>query len=250
MRFFYVFLFMIFTFMVSCDPENTTNSNASTPEMSIQFLPIINNTNIKQGQYYSFLNGDSILISRLDFYVQHTEIFNKSQNKKSNFDTVILVSLNNSENKILMRKSDMPTTIDSIQFLCGLDDFTNAMDPNKYANNHPLSSWKNMYWTWSSKYRFIVFEGSIKSPSGSISNFSYHTGLNYKYFGSLPLSITLNTSNPKTYSLKLDIKKIFYPSEARKIDYSAGELQAHADPSDLTLTDKFAKNFAAAFSFE
>jgi hypothetical protein len=144
----------------------------------------------------------------------------------------------------------LPTTIDSISFLCGLGDLTNSLDPNNYPETHPLSSYKNMYWTMGSKYRFVLLEVILKLRSGSLIPYSFHTGLNYRYTANIPVSITLNVSNPILYKLNLNIDKVFYPSLGILLDYKNNETQAHGDAADGPLTDKVALNFSRAFSLE
>lgn len=67
-----------------------------------------------------------------------------------------------------------------IRFRVGLDSLTNHSDPAKYAENHSLSTFKNMHWTWKSGYKFTVLEGKVDaSATGGqqpTTAFSYHTG--------------------------------------------------------------------------
>lgn len=245
----YVFVLLALSIAFSCSDKTSEVCSQKNPEISIKVSSLVNEKELKLNQFMSFNGQDSILVSRLDFYIQHCELINKA-NKKSNMDTALLFSLNNSQNIMYKKDTSIPTTIDTIKFLCGLDDFVNGGNPNNYPSEHPLSSWKNMYWTSWSKYRFIVFEGKIKKASGELISYSYHTGLTYKNYGKIPVNISLCVNNSKTYNLKLNIEKIFSPSTGNPILYNTGETQAHADLQDAELTAKFANNFAQAFSFE
>lgn len=237
-------------FLVSCDPKETSCNNSGTgQEISLEVKPKIGGAEAKINQYYPLKNGDSILFSRLDFYMQ-TVGFKDKCGKSAKLDTVFLFSTKNVSNKLFFKSNALPMSIDSISFLCGLGDMTNSLDPNNYPEAHPLSSWKNMYWTMGSKYRFVVLEGNIKTSTGTMIPYSFHTGLTYKYTSNLPVSIILDVNNPKTYSLNLNIEKIFYPSQGSNIDYKNSETQAHGDASDGPLTDKVALNFSRAFSLE
>jgi hypothetical protein len=236
--------------LISCDPKDPGNTNSGTAqEISLEVKPKINGTQAQVNQYYHLKNGDSILFSRLDFYMQNIGFKDKS-GKSSKLDTVFLFSAKNTSNKLFYKSTSLPTTIDTITYLCGLGDLTNSLDPNSYPESHPLSSWKNMYWTMGSKYRFIVIEGNIKTSNGTMIPYSFHTGLTYKYQTNLPVSIVLDVNNPKAYSLNLNIEKIFYPSLGSNVDYTNSETQAHGDAADGPLTDKVALNFSRAFSLE
>lgn len=67
-----------------------------------------------------------------------------------------------------------------MRFRVGLDSLTNHGDPAKYTESHPLSTFKNMHWTWKSGYKFTVMEGKVDaSATGGqqpATAFSYHTG--------------------------------------------------------------------------
>lgn len=235
--------------LVSCKDDPTATNSGTAQEISLEVKPKISGAEAKINQYYPLKNGDSILFSRLDFYMQTIGFKDKSGNSVK-LDTAFLFSTKNVSNKILFKSSSLPTNIESISFLCGLGDLTNSLDPNGYPESHPLSSWKNMYWTMGSKYRFVVLEGNIKTSTGTMIPYSFHTGLTYKYAANLPVSIILDVNNPKVYSLNLNIEKIFYPSQGSNVDYKNSETQAHGDAADGPLTDKVALNFSRAFSLE
>lgn len=235
--------------MLSCDPKDSSTSSGNAQEINLQMLPKVNGVEAKINQYYHLKNGDSILCSRLDFFMQGISFKDKS-GKEAKLDTVFLYSNKNSANKLSFKSSSLPTTIDTISFLCGLGDLTNSLDPNSYPEAHPLSSWKNMYWTMGSKYRFIVIEGNIKTAAGNLIPYSFHTGLTYKYTAKIPANIILNVSSSNQYTLNMNIDKLFYPTSEIQIDYKNSETQAHGDASDGPLTDKVALNFSKAFSIE
>lgn len=246
----FVFFTAILGFLVSCTSKDPAPNNSGTAqEISMEVKPQINGTQAKVNQYFHLKNGDSILISRLDFYMQSIGFKDKT-GKSAKLDTVFLFSTKNVSNKLVFKSASLPTNIDTITYLCGLGDLTNSLDPNNYPEAHPLSSWKNMYWTMGSKYRFVVIEGNIKTNAGNVIPYSFHTGLTYKYQANLPVSIVLDVNNPKTYGLHLNIEKIFYPTVGSNVDYKNSETQAHGDALDGPLTDKVALNFSKAFSLE
>jgi len=243
-----IFVSMGLFFSCSSDNNNGSNTNSSR-EFRVSIHPKVNENTAQVNRYYHLKNGDSIYFSRLDFYIQTLSLKDRNKNM-AKLDTVFLFSNNNLENKLVLKSSSLPSNIDTVNFLCGLGDLTNSLDPIKFEADHPLSSYKNMYWTMGSKYRFIVFEGMIKASTGQLIPFSYHTGLGYKYFANFPVNITLDINNPKTYTLSLHLDRIFYPLKGTIIDYKNSETQAHGDASDGPLTDKVALNFANAFSLE
>jgi len=246
----YLIVASFFLFLYSCGDSNSGNTSQETQSFALKFQVKANGQPVGLGKYYLLKGADSILFSRLDFYVQHTTLLPKS-GSSFDMDTVMLYSFSNTENTVYKKSTSIPLNIDTVKFLLGLDEMTNSGDPNRFEQSHPLSSWKNMHWTWSSGYRFAVFEAKIKKADGTEIPVSYHPGLIYRNFSINPITIVVNPNTPKTYNAVLNVEKIFFPSiAANEIKYAQGETQAHADPSDIELTDKFAKNFAAAFTVE
>jgi hypothetical protein len=242
-----LFFITVMCFLLnSCVDSTSPNNNAATIELDVKFNPIINGTTVSLGKYYALKGTDSILIERLDFYVNQFGL-KSSQEFKS--DSVFLCSLSNNSKTFGFKSNSIPSNIDTALFFLGLNDFVNHADPNKYPPTHSLSSYQNMSWTWASGYRYIVFEGKIKTSTGLLS-YSFHTGLAYKNFARIAVNKTLNSSVKNELNLALNIDKIFYPASGANVWYKNGELQAHADALDAELTDKVAKNFAKSFSIQ
>ena len=62
-------------------------------------------------------------------------------------------------------------TYDALRFGMGLPPAINTdIDPASYANSHPLSvpGSAGMFWTWSSGYVFVKYEGKFATESGAI----------------------------------------------------------------------------------
>ncbi|MGY6562132.1 MAG: MbnP family protein [Luteibaculaceae bacterium] len=66
--------------------------------------------------------------------------------------------------------------------LNGSPDPDNEFNLAKFPREHPLSSFRNMYWTWATAYRFVIFEGrsNAENPSNSqlLTNLVFHPGTN------------------------------------------------------------------------
>jgi hypothetical protein len=236
-----------FVILYGCNDSSQQNTVKQSAEVTINLLTKSNGALVKLGTYYLLANGDSIVINRLDYYISGMSAKQSGSSKR--IDSILLYSLANLSNSIYHKSDSIPLTIDSLSFLCGVDSATNASNPNSFNLTHPLSGSKNMYWVSWSKYRYIVFEGNIKSPSQDYP-FSFHTGLNYKYSTTLTSKIKLIAGSPNKVNLVLHIDKIFSPTSGSKIFYESGETQAHSDISDGMLTAKFGQNFSRAFTVE
>jgi hypothetical protein len=82
----FVLLLMIASYMVSCDSKEPSTTSGTAQEISLQILPKVNGIEAKVNQYYHLKNGDSILFSRLDFYMQGLSFKDKS-GKSARLDT-------------------------------------------------------------------------------------------------------------------------------------------------------------------
>lgn len=243
----YIILFIISSFFFASCTNNETTDN--TPTLSLTVQTKIGNTPLVFNTYNAFPNGDSILISRLDYYISAFNCEESAGNIIQTSSDVKLYASANATNVLKYKIDKIPSKIDRVSFLVGLDDITNNLNPTSFDASSPLSGEKNMYWTAWTKYRYIVFNGSIKS-SGVEYPFQYHTGLQYRDTTSLSTNITVSQNT--TAVMSLDIAKVFFPTSGNNILYKSGELNAHGGTSveEVELSKKVAKNFSLAFSIE
>ena len=229
--------------------ELSTVINSPAQEVSFEFVPKSNGENLRLGSFYKLKDLDSIMITRLNFYISGITLNGTS--KSLSFKEPFLYGNSNSVSKFMAKNDSIPIDISSLTFFCGLDSIANLSDPTSFIlGDHPLSSSQNMYWTAWTKYRFVVCEGLIKTTDGSLLNFGFHTGSPYRY----PTNINQKLNPDKMLKIEkkviLNIEKVFYPNSGQNILYKSGELQGHADFNDSVLTRKFALNFSQAFTIE
>lgn len=79
-----------------------------------------------------------------------------------------------------------PGHYDAMRFGMGIPPALNTdIDPASYPNEHPLSvlGSAGMFWTWSSGYIFVKYEGKFAAQSGQqlIDPFSFHCGTDSSY---------------------------------------------------------------------
>lgn len=235
--------------MTDCSDVNPTIEGRKYNELALMFQVLSKGQPVKLGKYYPFENGDSISIIRLDFYAFKPVL--RWTGKKYNIDSILLISMYSDSNIFTFKVDTLPSELDSISFLVGLDFNTNQSDPNKFPPQHPLSAYRNMYWTSWTQYRYVVFEGEIKDTANNIYRLSFHTGMEFGNTARIRLDHVVQAGSRGMLNLRLHLEKLFYPQNPQNsILYKSGEMQAHSDPSDALLTDKFAKNFAQAFTVE
>lgn len=248
---FKISIFLIIGLLASCKDE-TSNTPIVSKELklTLQFQTFVQNKEVKLNTYYPMSNGDSILVGRLDYYVDEIKIMNNAGASSSHLNNILLYSLESNENALKLVSKEFPPSISKIEMLVGLDSISNKSNPTIYDPAHPLSTYKNMWWTMSTNYRYIIFEGRFKTSSNNVFNFSYHTGLRFKYTTALNKSISLVADQDNIQVVKLDLDKVVLPGQDKNILYQLGEIQAHGDALDAVLTDKVAANFSKAFSIQ
>ena len=248
---YFILSFYIFVFFSStgCGDDQTNSGSTVSGEIVLNFKSNINGQAARLGNYFLLQSGDSILVSRLDYYLDEFS-FNSSNSSLKNNDP-FLYSLAKTSNVAKTTSNQFATNLSGISFLVGLDSLTNASNPTLYPGSHPLSGNQNMWWTMSTNYRYIVFEGKIKLANGTIRDFAYHTGLRFKNVANLSKNILL-TSGTNNISVRLDLEKIFYPaSSSNNVSYIDGsEILAHGNPGEESILSKISLNTSEAFSIE
>ena len=95
----------------------------------------------------------------------------------------------------------------------GLPGDLNNSDPAQYPQGHPLSLSNGTYWTWTTGYRFIIFDGRYDTdPNGTgnvLPTFSIHAGLDTCYTETqlqplLPITITEGLTRQATLRVHVD----------------------------------------------
>ncbi len=138
---------------------------------------------------------------------------------------------------------------DGIAFGIGVPGGLNAIDPATYNNEHPLSTYSNMYWSWASMYRFVILEAKVDTTGGE--NFThdviFHTGLDSLYRSGLSREINLEfTIGEKQHlALSVDWDDLFYTHD--RIDIKKESVTHSTDHiEEFILAERFTDNFVQA----
>jgi hypothetical protein len=244
------FYFIIGLFILtSCGGNSSVTTPTNNTKFELKISPKVGSKSLELGKYFALSSNDSLMVSRLDFYVSNLTFFDTVSNTNG-ASSLYLFSQKTNDTIVYIDNSKSLKHIHKINFLAGLNDFANNANPTSFAFDHPQSSSKSMYWNEWTKYRFIIFEGEIKKKTGEKVTFSYHTGLALKKEIQLSKNIAIIQGTTNQIELNLSLDKIFYPANSsNNLDVFNGENFGHTDPSDLFITSKFLNNFAIAFSF-
>ncbi|WP_411844891.1 MbnP family protein [Roseibacillus persicicus] len=129
----------------------------------------------------------------------------------------------------------------ALRFVVGLDENTNASDPNRYPPEHPLNpQLNNLHWTWQSGYIFCALEGHSEQDLG----FLYHLG-NDSNATEIVLPLELDLEGAQTLSLSLDLAKIL---ASLRLDIRE-TTSTHSRPGDPVATT-FSQLLGQAFAID
>lgn len=244
---YYYFITILFL-LASCGGNDNTTTPTNYTKFEVKIVPKIGLNELELGKYFALSSNDSLMVSRLDFYVSHLTFFDTISNT-SGASTLYLYSKKANDSILYTDSLKVLKNINKISFLAGLNDFANNSNPTSFAFDHPQSTSKSMYWNEWTKYRFIIFEGEIKKKTGEKVAFSYHTGLTFKREILLNKSITITQGTTNNIQLNLALDKIFYTdNNSNNLDVFNGENFGHSDTNDAMITNKFLNNFSIAFN--
>lgn len=127
--------------------------------------------------------GHIVRIDNLQLYVAPIEFRNEFGNWIPGGEVFLLDFSQHGESLL---STLAPGNYDALRFGMGIPPEINTdIDPASYPNDHPLSvlGSAGMFWTWSSGYIFVKYEGKFAPETGQqvIEPFSYHCGTDNSY---------------------------------------------------------------------
>ncbi|MGV3636951.1 MAG: MbnP family protein [Flavobacteriales bacterium] len=223
--------------LVACRPEEEvepapTPVPETTGTLKVVVRPTWNGAPFEMNAVYENVSGYRVKTEGIKFYlgdvrlvgwsgstvVRDVELFDL----RHNGDTVIWTGI-------------QPGTYSGLSAGFGVPQSLNDADPIVYPPGHPLDLAWGTYWTWSTAYRFLQFDGRYDlDDTGSLDlPFSMHTGLNicYQEFDrNFPGDVVVSAGSTATIVLDMAVDRFFY-SATDTVDL-ATENQSHgSDPT-------------------
>lgn len=145
-------------------------------------------------------------------------------------------------------------TYSGFSYRLGLSPEQNGSDPLDFETGHPLSASWGLYWSWATKYRFILMEGrgaedGTLDGQGDDFIISMHPGADeFAQAVSFSKNIEIVEGETRTLTIQIDVDDMF-DGPGGLVDLPA-ENQTHTTPGDRDIALKFIQNFAAAMSLK
>ena len=174
-----------------CDPNE--HEDASPGEILLEFSTSWNQEPFALGDVVTDHLNHPLRIDNLQMYLAPIEMRN-DQGDWVEIKDVSLLDFELLNQRITT--SLAVGTYDALRFGMGLPPEINTdIDPASYANSHPLSvpGSAGMFWTWSSGYVFVKYEGKFATEPGLqlVDPLSYHCGTDASY-----RIVTFDFANP------------------------------------------------------
>lgn len=149
------------------------------------------------------LNGDTINIETVKFYVSNLSLNYGKKTIKSVSKKYHLVNLEDEQTLQFDTKISTKINFNKVNFTLGIDSSTNIMG----ALGGDLDPTKDMYWTWQSGYINCKIEGTASNCPARKHHFQFHLG-GYQHPFANWQHISLEVTKRKTIIIKIPIDKL------------------------------------------
>jgi hypothetical protein len=218
------------------------------PVVRLTVAPMWNGMPFNKAVIYENISAERIQVQMLKFYLGDLELYT------SGGDTIDLVDVDLfklTDGPVVRSYTAVPGTFSGLRVGLGVPAALNGMDPVMWANDEPLSIANGMYWTWSSMYRFMIFDGRFDTLATNTGTppylFSIHTGRNECYRSrAFALPITTTDGTTTDLRLELDLARFFY--SASDTLYMSTESQQHGSIEEVPMSQKFSDMVIASMS--
>jgi len=243
-------LLLALVIISSCEKDKDGNNNSKKLRVEFNLLNSAGEK-IDLGETITLSNGFDLRVDVFKAYFSNITLYDTTSTNQQLIKDVALVGLGSSSENYFEVSSFTPESYNMISFGLGLTPQVNNSDPTSFSNNHPLSSYQNMYWSML-KYRFIKFEGVADSTGNQVIEtpvnygLAYHTGTDPLY-EEIYISHDFEIKNGNNIiEVNINIDELFASSQD-PINLLL-EQQTHSDPSSIALAQKFTDNTIAAIS--
>lgn len=227
----------LFTFSCKTDPTNSCGTLDLQIEHQYNGQPFSLNTQYTSGQ------GNPIWFTGKRYYLSHIDAV-RSDGSKIRLSEIEFV--NTADGDIHSISKTLPTgNYNGFELALGVDSTMNNQDPTVWPNDHPLSVYNGMYWTWGTMYIFSTIEGFEYDGTDSTA-FFIHMGTNPLYRPNLMVNQPFSVpESGTTQTIVVDIHTILNQSGYTFNLIDDG--RSHTT-SNYELAAQYADNFSAIFN--
>jgi hypothetical protein len=249
-----VWVFLALPLMVACRkdavvPEPQGPGPVATGVVRLTVVPVWEGGPLQMFSEYRNNADQRVTVELLKLYLGELELVGAGA-AKSLSDVVYL---NLGTGPVSHFWSVEPGSWTGIGAHLGVPDPLNTADPALYPAGHPLNVNNGTYWTWSTGYRFAMFEGRYDLDPAStaplVAAFAFHPGRSFCY---LPLQfdppggLQVVLGDTTEVRVTVDVERFFHSAEG-VIDLATENVD-HGNVPDLAL--KMARNITFSMAVE
>lgn len=230
------------------DPDPMPPAQAGQGIVRLVVDPLWNGAPFDKTVIYTNAAGHRVLVQGIQFYLGNMRLVaGGSEHLLKDID------LFNVTDDPQVRHLPMDTgAYDQVRFGIGVPYDLNHTDPATFDFNHPLGAGSGMYWTWTSLYRFVVFDGRFDTVPGAGTPpylFSIHTGFDTLYREvELPLPMEVESDDTVDVTIGVDLARFF--QSANDTLYLNQGSQWHGEADQLGIGIQFSDLVSGAFSVQ
>ncbi len=229
------------TIFIGCNKDEEPGTGTLT--LRVNF--VAQNQTIGTNETFAF-NGNDHQVTLLKMYLSQLQLVCDCGDTKELKDVVLV----DSDADATSFEFEVPAgNYSQFKMWLGLPEELNELDPADAQ--HPLSAQQNMYWTWASRYRFLIYEGRVDSTQSN--NFDhllvYHVGTDtlYREIQSFPIDVKVSDGSQHTIDINFDLQNVLY-NPADPIDVFIDDATHTMD--DMDLARRITENAVASFGLE
>ncbi len=211
----------------------------------------------KIGDTLSLNTGYDFNLKKFKLYLSNITLVGSGGTEDQVIEDILLADVGDEETGAFTANAD-PGNYRAVRLGFGLDPEQNDQDPESFPDEHPLSSYNQMYWTML-KYRFAILEGrsdntgQLNGDTTDILN-AYHPGLDSLYqVKEYPISLILSENGSIALDLQIRVDEIFSHGEGidmRNEPQTHSELGDSLNPGDFDIARRFMENLSATAVLE
>ncbi len=201
-------------------------------EVRVTFMPVWNGAAFDKNIVYLSAANERVLIQQVKFFMSRFTMIGDSSTAM--VSEAELLDLTDGPQERILR---VPAgSYDSLLYGLGLPYDLNHQDITLIEPPSPLDFSQGMYWTWTTMYRFMIFDGRYDTDAGGSGTppyqFSLHTGRDECYRERvIPIPLDLSVDDTTDLVLKVDIARFFTDGD-QVLDLSQGP-QSHGESQNL-----------------
>lgn len=184
---------LISTIAIGCKKkENTsTTTDAGKGVVHLEFFSMAGNSALNlNNQYYKNENGDSFLVTKFDYYISNIT-FNGTDSSFKESESYHLLKTSDASTRLIDISSVPAGSYNSITLTIGVDSTRNVSGDQVGA----LDPANGMFWSWTSGYIMMKFEGTSPQSGNATKDVQLHTG---GFSGQYNVLKTVTLSLPNT----------------------------------------------------